>query len=105
MPMTKKRDRSLGMNRNITRRDFLNGCAVTVGASLAASSPAWLEAMATDSARPYAPEKDPSYYPPAKTGMRGSHDGSWEVAHDLRDGKQWPEGEADNETYDLIVVG
>ena len=73
--MTKKRDRVLGMNRKITRRDFLNGCAVAVGASLAASSPTWLEAMAADCARPYAPEKDTFYYPPAKTGMRGSHDG------------------------------
>ena len=27
-------DRNLGMNSNITRRDFLNGVAVTVGASL-----------------------------------------------------------------------
>ena len=34
-----------------------------------------------------APEKDPNYYPPAKTGMRESHDGSWEVAHGMRDGQ------------------
>ena len=37
--MRKKRDRALGMDRTITRRDFLNGCAVTVGASLAAGQP------------------------------------------------------------------
>ena len=49
--MSKKRDRALGMDRTITRRDFLNGCAVTVGASLAASSPAWLEAMASTRGR------------------------------------------------------
>jgi spermidine dehydrogenase len=105
--MSKKRDRALGMNRNITRRDFLNGCAVTVGASLAASSPAWLEAMATSDGgqEKDAPEKDPSYYPPAKTGMRGSHDGSWEVAHAIRDGQTWPDAVDDQESYDLIVVG
>src|SRR5215472_2787071 len=104
--MSKKRDRALGMNRKITRRDFLNGCAVTVGASLTASSPAWLEAMAdSPHTAPYAPEKDASYYPPAKTGMRGSHDGSWEVAHAMRDGKDWPGAASDNESYDLIVVG
>src|ERR1700732_1101694 len=100
--MSKERDWEFGMDRTITRRDFLNGCAVTVGASLAASSPAWLEAMSAPDA---APEKDPSYYPPAKTGMRGSHDGSWEVAHEMRDGQTWPDATQDQESYDLIVVG
>ncbi len=99
--MSKHWDQSIGMDRTITRRDFLNGCAVAFGASLTASSPGWLEAMSFDAA----PEKDPSYYPPAKTGLRGSHDGSWEVAHALRDGQHWPDAVSDNETYDLIVVG
>jgi spermidine dehydrogenase len=97
----------------ITRRDFLNGISIAVGTSLVASnafaanplaSNQWLEAFGIPDS-PFAPEKDPNYYPPAKTGMRGSHDGSWEVAHDMRDGKQWPEATADNESYDLIVVG
>jgi spermidine dehydrogenase len=87
----------------ITRRDFLNGVSIAVGASLVANSQ-WLEAFGVPQS-PFAPEKDPSYYPPAKAGMRGSHDGSWEVAHDMRDGKEWPEATADNESYDLIVVG
>lgn len=100
--MSNERDRVLGMNRGITRRDFLNGCALTIGASLTAGSPAWLEMMA---AADTAPEKDPSYYPPAKTGMRGSHDGSWEVAHGMRDGQTWPDATPDQESYDLIVVG
>ena len=90
------------MGSNITRRDFLNGCAITVGASLAATSPGWLEAMSSPDA---SPEKDPSYYPPAKTGMRGSHDGSWEVAHGMRDGKTWPDAVDEKESYDLVVVG
>jgi len=100
--MSNERDRVLGMNRSITRRDFLNGCALTVGASLSTGSPAWLELMA---AADIAPEKEPSYYPPAKTGMRGSHDGSWEVAHGMRDGQTWPDAAQDQESYDLIVVG
>ena len=53
----------------------------------------------------YAPEKQPGYYPPAKTGMRGSHDGSWEVAHAMRDGKTWPTPVPDEQVYDLVVVG
>jgi spermidine dehydrogenase len=100
--MEKKRDSEMGMYRNITRRDFLNGCALTIGASLTPSNPAWLKLiLASESA----PEKDPSYYPPAKTGMRGSHDGSWEVAHAMRDGETWPDAVDENETYDLVVVG
>jgi spermidine dehydrogenase len=99
-----KQDRELGMQHKITRRDFLNGVSFTVGASLLAANPLWLEAFGVPQS-PFAPEKDPTYYPPSKTGMRGSHDGSWEIAHAMRDGKQWPESIADNESYDLIVVG
>jgi spermidine dehydrogenase len=100
--MSKKPDRALGMDRNITRRDFLNGCALTVGASLTAGSPEWMKLLA---AADEAPEKNPNYYPPAKTGMRGSHDGSWEVAHAMRDGQTWPDPVDDKESYDLVVVG
>ena len=98
------KDRQLGMHRKISRRDFLNGVSVTVGGSLLATNPLWLEAFGVPQS-PFAPEKDPSYYPPAKTGMRGSHDGSWEVAHSLRDGEQWPNPVDDDESYDLIIVG
>src|SRR5262245_40190473 len=53
--------------------------------------------------------QDPSsYYPPALTGLRGSHDGSWELAHALRDGTLWQQAGVvtdTRETYDLIVVG
>jgi len=106
----KNHDRELGMGREITRRDFLNGISIAVGTSFMAANSTWLEAFGVPQspfARPFAPEKDPSYYPPSKTGMRGSHDGSWEVAHDLRDGKDkaWAESVDDGESYDLVVVG
>ncbi len=100
----KDQDRELGMGRAITRRDFLNGISIAVGTSLFAASPTWLEAFGVPQS-PFAPEKDPGDYPPAKTGLRGTHDGSWEVAHDLRDGKEWPESVDDGESYDLVVVG
>jgi spermidine dehydrogenase len=99
-----KQDRELGMQQKITRRDFLNGVSFTVGASLLAANPMWLEAFGVPQS-PFAPEKDPAYYPPAKTGMRGSHDGSWEVAHAMRDGAEWPDPVPESESYDLIVVG
>jgi spermidine dehydrogenase len=46
-------------------------------------------------------------YPPARTGMRGSHDGTFEVAHNLRDGRLRRLGAATDtgEAYDLVVVG
>ena len=102
----KDRDHELGMGREITRRDFLNGISIAVGTSLVAANSTWLEAFGVPQS-PFAPEKDRSYYPPAKTGLRGSHDGSWEVAHDLRDGKDkdWAESVDDGESYDLVVVG
>ena len=100
--MSKSHDRDLGMDRPITRRDFLNGASIAVTGSLLA--PGLL--VAGRSARP-APGKDPDYYPPILTGLRGSHPGSFEVAHKLRDGAPGGFGTvADtDETYDLIVVG
>jgi spermidine dehydrogenase len=53
-------------------------------------------------------EKSPGYYPPALTGLRGSHPGSFDAAHSLRDGTFWDTAgkpEDTGETYDLIVVG
>jgi spermidine dehydrogenase len=94
-------DRQLGMHRSITRRDFLNGVAVTAGAALMP----WHLAAADE---PAAPEKSPTYYPPALTGMRGSHPGSFDAAHSLRDGTFWDsvgKPEDTGETYDLIVIG
>ena len=99
-----KKDRELGMDRPIRRRDFLNGMAVAVGGSLVAPGSFWARVL-DDSGAGYAPEKQPGYYPPAKTGMRGSHDGSWEAAHAMRDGKHWSNPIPDADSYDLIVVG
>ncbi len=39
----KKRERDLGMTSNITRRDFLNGVGITVGASLLGYDPFLLD--------------------------------------------------------------
>src|SRR5579872_155967 len=88
------------MRRNITRRDFINGVAVTAGAAMMP----W-QLLGSDSADP---EKSPNYYPPALTGMRGSHPGSFETAHSVRDGTFWDSAgkpQDTGETYDLIVVG
>jgi len=103
-------DQKLGMGCGITRRDFVNGAAATVGSSLvgsAAVSPSSLLASIDEAARA-APEKDPSYYPPERQGMRGNHDGTYTYAHKLRDGDFWDgEGKPQptGEKYDLVVVG
>ncbi len=48
---------------------------------------------------------DPAeYYPPALTGLRGTHDGAWETMHARVSGQTWPVGKPE-EQYDLIVVG
>ncbi len=99
------RDRELGMGRAITRRDFLNGIAVGAGSALAS---AWLPGLTLAAETPAFPQDAPGYNPPALTGMRGSHPGSFEVAHELRDGKFWETAGKPvdtHETYDLIVVG
>jgi spermidine dehydrogenase len=94
----RSRDRLLGMDQPITRRDFLNGIAV--GAAAVASGPL-LAASLPDPAAQAAL----GYYPPLLTGLRGSHPGSFEDAHTLRDGGTWPAATDTGEEYDLIVVG
>ena len=99
--MTDPRDKTLGLDRKIERRDFLNGVAVAVGASLL--SPRSLLVLGGDD---FAPEKAASYYPPALTGLRGSTDGTFESAHALKDGTLEMAAPFDTgESYDLVVVG
>ena len=90
------------MDRPITRRDFLNGVSIAVTGSLLGPS----SLAGCNSGEP-TPAMDVDYYPPARTGMRGSHDGTFEVAHHLRDGRLKRFGAATDtrETYDLVVVG
>ena len=82
---------------NITRRDFINGVALGVAAGLSLS-PRELLALGGAEGMPY---------PPALTGMRGSHPGSFEVAHGLsRHGATWPRpAKLTDQPYDLVIVG
>jgi len=86
------------MKDNITRRDFLNGTQVAIGASL--MSP-WADVFGAD---PTKFALGPDYYPPAKTGLRGSHDGAWETMHARVAGANWPKSAPEDE-FDLVVVG
>jgi spermidine dehydrogenase len=95
----------------VHRRDFLNGVAMTVGASLFPFEELLGQGSGPDSsAQEYflsrgITQQDPRYYPPALTGMRGSHPGSFEDAHALRDGNHPGNATDTGEHYDLVVVG
>ena len=97
----KRRDRELGMGRKISRRDFIDGAGVTITGSLLFP---WAQARAYASEGAAPSVQGAEYYPPALTGMRGSHPGSFDVAHALRGGKRWQPTDS-GETYDLVVVG
>jgi spermidine dehydrogenase len=100
--------RGAGAKRAITRRDFLNGVPIAVGST--AVGGLLPELFSTALANGPASQDLPSYYPPALTGLRGNHPGSFEAAHKVRDGdfgrlpRPGARAEA-NETYDLVVVG
>ena len=92
-------DRKLGMDRRISRRDVLHGFGALAAASFVPGQAFADEMLALERA---------GVYPPALTGMRGNHPGSFEVAHQLaREGKvDWgPVSEPDTGVYDLVVVG
>ena len=86
------------MKKQITRRDFLNGTQIAIGASLV--SPWVLTYGAQAQNIPLGKE----YYPPAKTGLRGSHEGSWENMHARVMGEEWNVDKVDEEV-DLVIVG
>ncbi|MGB8323248.1 MAG: FAD/NAD(P)-binding protein [Candidatus Acidiferrum sp.] len=103
-----KKDKELGITREITRRDFLNGVAIGAGATLLGGSLSAERLLAAAIFDETAPEKQPGYYPPAKMGIRGNHDGTFTYAHRLRDGESADAmGEPTDlgESYDLVVVG
>jgi spermidine dehydrogenase len=100
----KNPDYYLGMDRPITRRDMFNGLA---GLTLTGLIPqlSWAERSSLPK-----PEDliDATYYPPGLSGLRGNHEGSFEVSHGLaRKGQtDWgPVQSGANFVYDLVVVG
>ena len=101
-------EKDLGMGREITRRDFLNGVAIGVGGTLIAEGIGTETLLAAGVLDEFAPEKAADYYPPARQGIRGNHDGTFTFAHRLRDGEDADSfGEPANtgEIYDLVVIG
>jgi spermidine dehydrogenase len=90
-------DKELGMDRSISRRDFLNGAAAVTAAG---TLPGGALADSIDAAD--------ANYPPGRTGLRGSHPGSFEAAHELawQGREDWGRvRDAESVVYDLVVVG
>jgi spermidine dehydrogenase len=95
-------DHDLGEDRAIPRRDFLQG--MLIGAASALTGPL-LVAPAAGAQAGSGAQDLAGYYPPALTGLRGSHPGSFEPVHALREGASAQPGTDLGETYDLVVVG
>jgi spermidine dehydrogenase len=103
-----EKDGVLGMGRRITRRDFLNGVAVSAGSCLKCGGFSAEHLLAAAVLDDHALQSPSEYYPPAKMGLRGDNDGSFTYAHRLRDGESpsvMGEPIDTAESYDLIVVG
>ena len=71
------------MTNKISRRDFLSGTQIAIGASMLP-----LQNVFGSLQSEFKLPND--YYPPLLSGLRGSHDGSWEVMHSRVLGKKWP---------------
>lgn len=110
-----ERDRQLGMDRNITRRDFLNGVAVTIGGVAIGGGLAGGAASASTSPPSDPPSSGPPSgpAPPAAGGnyvgtLGGHSEAAMSVMHAVRDGRFWdsaPDVVDSGEQYDLVVVG
>jgi len=106
--MAKEPD-ELGMSVSIPRRDFIGGVSTT---AILGSSLARVARALSDSKEPVVSaspllDLSPASYPPLRTGLRGQHPGSFEVAHEARDGAfAGPlNAEDTGEHFDLVIVG
>jgi hypothetical protein len=79
----KSDDRNLGMDRPISRRDVLLGMGALAASTFVPGRAFADEMLRLERAGGFGPS-----YPPGLTGLRGSHAGSFEVAHQLaREGR------------------
>ena len=95
------------MTKQIKRRDFVSGVAIGAGGLLLAGcTDDRPVSFANEVPRGGLAPSSGSYYPPTLTGMRGSHEGSYEVAHALSwRGEKPADYQLLDEHYDLVVVG
>jgi hypothetical protein len=95
-------NRDLGWHRRITRRDFLNGVALAIGGAYVL--PDWAATLLAGDLPAAGQTRVRPDYPPAHIGLRGSHVGSFETFHALKNGTFWRAAgpiASTHETYDL----
>ena len=95
------------LSKQIKRRDFVGGMAIGAGGLLLGGCADDLPTGFTNELPLASLAPTPgSYYPPTLTGMRGSHEGSYEVAHALSwRGEKPADYQLLDEHYNLVVVG
>ncbi len=96
---TSEEHRDLGMDRQIARRDFLNGVAIGIAGVSAAVSAANAQAPAAGQA---------ANYPPTRSGLRGNYPAAIAEFDHIRSGQytQFPVPDSEiREEYDLVIVG
>ncbi|MEM1435300.1 MAG: NAD(P)-binding protein [Pseudomonadota bacterium] len=89
------------------RRDFLNGVELTIGAGALASTGVPVLGGTPKEAQSVSARGGASPYPPGLIGMRGSHDGSFDVMHSIAwGGRRYGRAATrEDDPYDLVVVG
>ena len=108
--MGKRYDKELGIDRAITRRDFIYGSSLLMGSALAGCDPG--EPKAPAAAQDYAFSVGPGWYGPGGTGdyaaSHGNTPGLIRTAHDIRAGR-FASASArvtdSGEKFDLVIVG
>ena len=105
--MTKKIDKELGLNKAITRRDFVYGSSLIMGATYTGIS-----GGAENTNDTYSFDVDSSWYGPGGVGDYASSHGNnpelIKAAHKIRSGRyetELSEAKDTGEEFDLVVVG
>jgi spermidine dehydrogenase len=96
--------RKLGLDRAITRRDFLNGAAISIAGAYTTLHGSSLLEQTSPSPSPLTAEN----YPPLRSGLRGNYPASISEFDNIRSGKytKFPIADSEiSESYDLVIVG
>ncbi len=100
------RNRELGMDRPIARRDFLNGVALAIAATSTVFEYGQENLRAQTTTNPA--DSAAAVYPPLRSGLRGNYPAAVDIFDPIRKGQfaQFPVPDAEiREEHDLVIVG
>jgi len=101
-------EKRLGMDRNIARRDFINGVAITVTSAGMKRAIPTLDAFARGQESYPSDEHDAANYPPLRPGLRGQYGEAIQEFAGIQSGKFRNisiGAPVPGEEYDLVIVG